>query len=101
MPLTHKNMASEARTIADMAHDAHGANGCPVEIAVDFAAQMAWDDYDGDDIHAHQEWLRIRSIGTMPYFRFVYNRRYSQLSNTHPRHDQYCGCDACEKAWSQ
>jgi len=99
--LTHLEVASEARTIADMAHDAHGANGCPVDVAVDFAAQMAWEEYDGDDINANQEWLRILSIGSIPYFRLVYNRRYAQLARRTKPHDQYCNCQSCEKAWSQ
>jgi len=77
--MTHKEIATEARNVAEMAHDAHGENGCPVEIAVDFAAMVTWESYDGDDIAADEERDHILALGDLPYFRFVYGRRYAQL----------------------
>lgn len=79
--MTHKEIATEARNIAEMAHDAHGWHSamCPVEIAVDFAAQMTWESYDGDDIAADEERDHILALGSLPYFRLVYERRYAQL----------------------
>ena len=77
--MTHKEIATQARNIAEMAHNAHGEKECSVEIAVDFAAQMTWESCDGDDIAADEERDYILALGSLPYFRFVYERRYAQL----------------------
>lgn len=91
--MTHKEIATEARNIAEMAHDAHGENGCPVEIAVDSAAQVTWESYDGDDIAADEERGHIIALGKLPYFRLVYGRRYAQLGKGHgPK----CPCADCQ-----
>lgn len=77
--MTHKEIATQARNIAEMAYDVHGEKECPVEIAVGFAAQMTWESYDGDELAADKERDCILALGSLPYFRFVYERRYAQL----------------------